>query len=340
MDEGMQEMDVGQAADAMAKAGLFAEPSTEAAPERKTPQKDPATGKFVKAAPPEPQADEPPAEGEPEPEAEPKPEAEAEDDGEEKPEQQFLKVKLDGLEQELPAEEVTKGYIRQADYTRKTTELAERRKQFEQVELPAVRQEREYYASRVQAIVEALEALAPDREPDWESASNTMTPEEFTAHYKGWKANRERVERAKGEHARVRELHEQQEGRARATRLAEQQELLEAALPELKDPEKGPMLREDLRAYAKSLRFTEEDLDGIEDHRALLLLDKARRYDESLKRRPTVEAKVQRAVEGLKPSGARPPAKAKEVELTRKRLLETGSVEDAAAAMKAAKIFG
>lgn len=46
------------------------------------------------------------------------------------------KVKVDGKEQEVSLEELTKGYMRQADYTRKTQELAERRKQVQQYQQP------------------------------------------------------------------------------------------------------------------------------------------------------------------------------------------------------------
>jgi hypothetical protein len=44
------------------------------------------------------------------------------------------KVKVDGKEVEVSLEELTKGYMRQADYTRKTQELAERRKQVQNLQ--------------------------------------------------------------------------------------------------------------------------------------------------------------------------------------------------------------
>jgi hypothetical protein len=292
---------------------------------KKGPAKDPATGKFVKAKAPET-----PEGSEEEPEAE---EAEVEEEEPEtlaEAEVRKLKVKLDGMEQEVPEEEVVRGYQRQADYTKKTQELAETRKRFEAEELAPVREERRYYAENLQRLTEALEAIAPSQEPDWESLAHQLTPEDFSKQFTGWKANRDRVEKVQAEHARVLALHEQQESRDRAARLRQEQEKLEAAIPELKDPEKGKGLREDLMAYANSIGFTDDELGGVEDHRALVILNKARLYDESLKRRPTVEAKVEKAIAGMKPSGSAPKPRAKEAEMLRTKLKSGGSVDDAA----------
>ena len=300
-----------------------------AEPEKKGPVKDPATGKFVKATHPDEGSENPEGDEENEPE-----EVEEEAEEPETPaeaEVRKLKVKLDGMEQEVPEEEVVRGYQRQADYTKKTQELAETRKRWEAEELAPMREERAYYAQNLARLAEALEAIAPSQEPDWEAEAKTLAPEDFSKRFTSWKANRDRVEKVQAEHARVLALHEQQDARDRATRLRQEQEKLEAAIPELKDAEKGKVLREDLMAYANSIGFSDDELSGVEDHRALVILDKARRYDESLKRRPTIEAKVEKALSGMKPSGSAPKPKAKAAEMLRTKLKSGGSVDDAAA---------
>lgn len=326
----MTETDV---AEAMAKSGLFAE----AKPEKKAPPKDPATGKFVKQ-----KSEEPEAEAE-EPEAEAEPEAEEEAEEEETPaeaEVRKLKVKLDGMEQEMPEEEVVKGYLRQSDYTRKTQELSEARKRFEAEEVAAVREEREYYKQNVERLLSVLNELDPDREPDWTTLSKEMAPEEFSQRFTAYKSRQQAKEKLNAEHARMRELHEQETSRERATRLAKELEALETAIPEMKDPEKGKVLREDLTAYAKSLGFSDDDIGNIEDHRALVILNESRLWRESQKRRPTLQAKVEKALDGMKPSGTPAKPKPKELAQAKARLLQTGSEEDAANAMRAAKLFG
>lgn len=331
--EAVSEMSEADVAGAMAKAGLFADPTEP--PTRKGPAKDPATGKFVKSAPPEPVAGE-----EPDPEPEPEVEPELEPETAEEKAVRLLKVKLDGMEQDVPEEEVVRGYLRQSDYTRKTQELAEQRKRFEAEEVAAVREEREYYAQRVLALEEALETLAPSREPDWAQLGKELSPEEFGQRFQAWSKGREQKQRLEAEHARIRDLQTQDEQRARATRLRQEQERLEAAIPDLKDPEKGKVLREDLVAYAHSIGFTDDELAAVEDHRALVILNESRLWRESQKRRPTLAAKVEKAIDGMKPSGVPAKPKARELAQAKARLLETGREEDAADAMRAAKIFG
>lgn len=292
---------------------------------KKGPAKDPATGKFVKATHPD--------EGSENPEGDEENEPEVEEEVEETPAEEAvrkLKVKLDGMEQEVPEDEVVKGYLRQSDYTKKTQELSEHRKRFEAEEVAAVREEREYYAQRVQALEEALESLAPSKEPDWAQLGKELSPEDFGQRFQAWQKGREQKGRLEQEHARVRELQSQDEARVRAARLRAEQEKLELAIPDLKDPEKGKVLREDLMAYANSIGFSDDELSNVEDHRALVILNESRLWRESQKRRPTVEAKVEKALSGMKPSGSAPKPKAKEAEMLRTKLKSGGSVDDAA----------
>lgn len=259
---------------------------------------------------------------------------EAPEEPEEKPltkeEKRLLKLKIDGIEQEVPEDEVKNGYLRQSDYTKKTQALAEERRKFEAEERAAVRQERQLYQENLERVQAALQALTPPEEPDWAVESARMTPEEFTQHYAQWKANRTRLERVEAEQARVRALQEEDHHRVRQARLVEEQERLEQAIPDLKDPEKGKALRSDLIAYAKSVGFTDDDLAGVEDHRPLVLLHKARLWDESQKRRPSLEERVDRELSALKPTGTKPAPKAKAVDALRQRVLSSGSLEDAA----------
>lgn len=313
------EMDTNDAAMLLDK--ITAEPEP-----KKGPAKDPATGKFVKQKPDEPKEEE--SEEEAEEEEEPEEEPTEEEKAEEK---RKLKVKLDGMEQEVEEEEVVKGYLRQSDYTRKTQELAEQRKRFEAEEVAALREEREYYKQNVERLMSVLSELDPDREPDWTSLAKDLPPEEFSQRFTAYKSRQDAKAKLQAEHARMRELEEQETSRERAARLAKEMEALEVAIPEMKDPEKGKVLREDLTAYAKSLGFSDDDIGNIEDHRALVILNESRLWRESQKRRPTVEAKVEKAIAGLKPAGAPAKPKAKETDLLRTKLKSGGSVDDAAA---------
>jgi len=79
---------------------------------------------------------------------------EDEDEGQDPVEQKFT-VKIDGKDTEVSLEDLTNGYSRTADYTRKTQALAQERKEA-QAEFDIVRQERQQYAQLLGALQQQL----------------------------------------------------------------------------------------------------------------------------------------------------------------------------------------
>ena len=73
---------------------------------------------------------------------------------------QTFTVKVDGKEVSVTLDELQKGYSRTQDYTRKTQQIAEVRKQVEQ-ETHAVRAEREQYAQLLGALQTQLQSSEP-----------------------------------------------------------------------------------------------------------------------------------------------------------------------------------
>lgn len=279
-----------------------------------------------------PDPDEPVAEEKPEDAEEEAPEdADAEDQDEQpaKP-APTVKVKVDGIEQEVPLDEVVKGYSRTADYTRKTQALAEERKRFEAEEREPVRQERAVYAERLAQLEEVVQSMMPDREPDWATLRQSLTPDEFTQAFADWRSQAQRIEKIRAERGRVAALQEAEEARILQGKLVAEHEKLQAALPEFADAEKGKVLRDDLTAYAKSMGYSDDDLAQVYDHRVLVMLNKARLWDQSQRNKPKIEEKVDRVLESVKPTHAKPKPRASEVDKVFGRLKETGRTEDAA----------
>ena len=58
----------------------------------------------------------------------------SEDEAEEYEEQEYFTVKINGEEQDVTLDELAAGYSRQSDYTKKTTEVANQRKEVEQLQ--------------------------------------------------------------------------------------------------------------------------------------------------------------------------------------------------------------
>lgn len=236
-------------------------------------------------------------------------------------------VKVDGEEFEVPASELVKGYQRTADYTRKAQALAEFRKHSES-EVQAIRAERAQYAQLLGKLESKLQEAYP--EPDWEKLK-AEDPIEYAAQW----ATHQRIQSQRAvmraEQERIQHLQ-----RAEATVQLEghvKQEFgkLVEAIPSWTDQTKREEERTALFKYGKSLGFTERELDEVYDHRAVVALYKAWKYDQLQKRRPQLQAAAAAAKPKPMPPGkpsARPGA---EVKQARERLARSGTVTDAAA---------
>lgn len=251
-------------------------------------------------------------------------------DPEETPEVRTIRVKLPDGEQALPEDEVAKGYIRQADYTRKTMELAAERKKFAQEELEPTRQERQRYVALVGQLEEALQGL--QGEPNWDALKATMSPEQWQSAWIAHQQSKEQLATLQRERERVSALafaDQQQQFRAH---LVEEQQKLRQALPEFADPEKGPKLGKALADYALSHGFTPEEAQ-ITDHRLVVLLHKAFQYDQVTARKPSPTNQVTRSIRSAAPGTGgerKSPTKRAQAE---SRLRQSGSLDDAAAAL-------
>jgi len=271
--------------------------------------------------------DEPPVKAEAKPEPE---DSEVDSEDEDTPAPRMLKVKVDGIVEERPEEEVIAGYSRTADYTRKTQALAREKQEFVEQELTPVRAERAHYADVIAQLETAIKSILPETEPDWNALRAQVSPEEFTQAFAEYQGQRQRIEKINAEKARVAALQDDDSKKERNARLIAERGKLLDALPELKDPEKGKGHADDLTAYIVSLGFPEEGIGAVEDHRLFVMAEKARRWDESQRRRPKIEEKIDRALDTIKPSGVRSVPRRSETERAKTRLAETGRFEDAA----------
>ena len=79
----------------------------------------------------------------------------SEDEAEEYEEQEYFTVKINGEEQDVTLDELAAGYSRQSDYTKKTTEVANQRKEVEQLQAELL-QERQALQQGLQQLNQQL----------------------------------------------------------------------------------------------------------------------------------------------------------------------------------------
>lgn len=254
--------------------------------------------------------------------------------GEEEPDTPTYTVKVDGKEVKVTLDELLAGYSRTADYTRKTQELAQQRKQIEG-EVQGYREAREQYSARLQQLEQVLESLQPP-EPDWDRLRQE-DPAEFAAQWAEHQRLRAAREAAAAERARIEQERLIEQQRELAARLEEERERLKEAVPEWRDDVKRTEAMQALTNYARTTYgFTDDDLAQVYDHRVLLILRKAMLYDElTTKGVEQVRAK-KRAAKVLKPGARKAPAKNSELRAMRKRLAQSGRDIDAAALIERA----
>jgi len=110
----------------------------------------------------------------------------------------------------------------------------------------------------------------------------------------------------------------------------EQQKLVEA-IPEFKDDVKAEVIRRDIRNYAKSIGFTEQELSQVYDSRAVLALYKAAQFDKLMSNKGAATKKVATAPKTIRPGTSNPQSSENEtVKKERAKLRQTGNKKDAA----------
>jgi hypothetical protein len=237
-------------------------------------------------------------EGEAEPAAEPEEDAtEAvesdEETAEEEPEDQedapepTYKVKVNGEEVEVPLSELTKGYSREQDYTKKTMALAEKERTLQS-----------QFASELKQATDLFESLDPilseARNIDWQAlaandpATYVQLREAVTQRQAAVDAARAKI--AQASHG---------DAQAEAAQIAETaQRETEALVAKAKDlgldlstPEALNGFATEAVSYLRGNGFEDAEIADLVDHRALTIVDKARRYDALEKAKAELPAK-------------------------------------------------
>lgn len=257
-------------------------------------------------------------------------EAEAEEQEEEVQETPRYRVKVDNEELEVDLDELIKGYSRTSDYTKKTQTLAEQRKQVEaeRAKIEEAAKLRETYAQRLQ-VIEQMLSQQPEEDL---SALKDSDPVGYAIKV-AEKMEREKqlsAVRAEREAVQAKQAAEHQE-RLKA-HLAQEGERLKAAIPDLADEVKGEVIRKEIRDYAKSNGWTDQELSQVYDHRAVIALYRAMQFEKLQKSKPAVQKKVNEAPKALRPgvAGEKIDKDSEQTKRLVKQLKQTGRPRDAA----------
>jgi len=249
----------------------------------------------------------------------------------EEDEPQLYTVKAAGEDKEVTIEELVSNYQLGADYTKKTQELSENRKAVESQAkaINEATQVRDLYAQRLQA-VEALLVNGGNDSPEELADLKENDRVEYAIRIADITEKREQLNALRAEQGRI--AQQQQADQAKSLQLQTSQEMVKLAelLPEFSDPAKGEQVRNEIRNYAKSIGFADNEVSNVRDAREVLVLYKAAMYDKLQKSKPGVKKRVAEAPKMVK-SGTRVTQQNNDIIKKQKSKLKgSGHVRDAA----------
>ena len=256
--------------------------------------------------------------------------SELDEDTEEQEQPQVFSVKVDGKEVEVTLDELQKGYSRTQDYTRKTQQIAEVRKQTEG-ELQAVRAEREQYAQLLSALEAQVQQVAQPN-IDWDRLYQE-DPIEWVRQREVMRDNQDKAAAIQSEKQRLNQLSQQEQAQFMQQKLQHEQEALLAAIPDWKDAKKAQAEKALLVEFGQKIGFTPDELKSVVDHRAVLMLRKAALYDQMMSKRGNIKPVTNNGPRPAKPGAAGRVSNTTEAVRAQQRVAKTGRVDDAANAI-------
>ena len=247
-------------------------------------------------------------------------------------------VKVNGEEFEVTEEELLNGYSRQQDYTKKTQELSEYRKQLDeaaqlfQAEVAQTQEARQQYINALATAVETnISSLAKYENTDWERLKAEDKEEYLTKRdeYRESQANVQKLQQKfQYEQQQQSEVQQQQFNQWAQSEYQK----LATILPDWGVPEKQKVIAKGLREFALSKGFNDEELGQLFDHRSILIMMQAKAWEDDKRKAKNIKTKkVKKNVKVVKSGkGVEKKASDKSVRQNKmKRLQNSGHVNDA-----------
>lgn len=206
--------------------------------------------------------------------------------------EELEEIEWNGETKKLPKSELKELAQKGFDYTQKTQQLAEARRQFE-AQAQAVQQSIALQNQQIEVIAEVKSLdtqLAQFKDVNWHqlAESDPVQYLKLNQTYRDLKETRE---------AKVQDFHQKaqtlqhSQAQAQQAYLAEQQKALYEAIPEFKGP-KASEVRAKVTEYLKAVGFSPEEIGGVTDHRSVRLAYEAAQWRALQASKPALTKRV------------------------------------------------
>jgi len=231
----------------------------------------------------------------------------------------LVTVKIDGKTTQVPLKEALEGYQRQSDYSRNIVAIKQEKQRLDT--------ERAQMEQVLNSVIPILQSQV-EVEPDWQQIHRD-DPINYPILRDQWRDRQARLAAVQQEQQRLEMARQAQEAATKQQLIVEGQKFLASTFTEWSDPGKMETSIKQLRSYGETQGFTNDELRQVYDPRYVVILEKARRYDELKSNRPKpVKQEGPRPMRG---GSASNPVRGNEVQRVQQRLKATGHVNDAAA---------
>ena len=253
-------------------------------------------------------------------------------------EETLYDVTVNGNNQKVNLNELMKGYSRESDYTKKTMDLSNQRKDVESMqenlkkEFEAVKSSRNQYAEQLKVLSQNLKQ---EENIDWENLYQT-DPAEYVKLKADSDRRKETLGLAQQEQMRIQQEQRSEQEQVYNNYIANERKILAEKLPVYADKNKSAEFTKRLSGFAKESGYSDQEISMMVDHRAVLLLADAYRYNQ-LKKTKLSGNKVNKAprVVTSNASNIREDSDRKQnVDKRMTRLKKSGHVRDAQSVLK------
>tara|TARA_R100000700_G_scaffold11005_1_gene16048 strand:- start:1379 stop:2380 length:1002 start_codon:yes stop_codon:yes gene_type:complete len=248
--------------------------------------------------------------------------------------QELYDVTVNGQTQKVNLDELKQGYSKGLDYTKKTMDLGDQRRSLEtekdtiSKEKDEVSKLREEYAKKLSVVEQNLQV---EDNIDWVKLAQD-DPSDYAIKKAEYDKKKDLQARIQKEQARVNEERKQEQEKVYQSFIQSENKKLIEKMPVFGDEKKVNKVMQDIGQFALKSGYTEQELNMLVDHRALITLYQAAKYDQLLQKKGLQDKKVKtntRMVTSEAKNETQTTDKKIRVNDRMKQLKRSGSIKDA-----------
>lgn len=248
--------------------------------------------------------------------------------------QELYDVTVNGQMQKVNLDELKQGYSKGLDYTKKTMDLGDQRRNLEtekdtiSKEKDEVSKLREEYAKKLSVVEQNLQV---EDNIDWVKLAQD-DPSDYAIKKAEYDKKKDLQDRIQKEQARVNEERKQEQEKVYQSFIQSENKKLIEKMPVFGDEKKVNKVMQDIGQFALKSGYTEQELNMLVDHRALITLYQAAKYDQLLQKKGLQDKKVKtntRMVTSEAKNETQTTDKKIRVNDRMKQLKRSGSIKDA-----------